>query len=101
MKFNCKLSEQFWRILCLPIQRDRNFQRWLPSDRTCLKETLIIVEVEVLKLKWKIVFFFDKKHIKRTKTRVKIFSINLCVSMHALLMCPCHQFIFVVAMHFG
>ncbi len=45
--------------------------------------------------------FFDKKHIKRTKTRVKIFSINLCVSMHALLMCPCHQFIFVVAMHFG
>ncbi len=52
MKFNCKLSEQFWRILCLPIQRDRNFQRWPPSDMTCLKETLIIVEVEVLKLKW-------------------------------------------------
>ncbi len=48
MKFNRKLSEQFWRIWCFPIQSDKSctwmpFQRWPPSDMTCLKETLTLL----------------------------------------------------------
>ncbi len=32
MKFNCKLSEQFWRIWCFPIQSDRSCT-WMPERR--------------------------------------------------------------------
>jgi len=49
MKFTHKLVEQLWRIWCFPIQRVRcctcmteiaaqeAFQRWPPSEMTCLK----------------------------------------------------------------
>ncbi len=32
MKFNCKLSEQFWRIWCFPIQSNRSCT-WMPERR--------------------------------------------------------------------
>ncbi len=32
MKFNRKLSKQFWRILCFPIQSDRSCS-WMPQRR--------------------------------------------------------------------
>jgi len=49
-KFNHKLGQHLWRIWCSPIQRGRRqlylqdlnraFQRWPPTEMTCLNETL-------------------------------------------------------------